>query len=306
MGCRFAQSVVLLIAYVLVCQPPTHAQLTAPVWIREAQSTKECSPSASSDDKPRSGPEVTIGELTFEGDLHMTIADQEQIAASLRQRKYSGDPDEVISEVLKRVRGAWQERGYFNVQVNGNARVLTSNSTNERAAVSVHVDEGQLYQLREITFKNNRAVSNVTALRNLFPLKEGDLFNVAMVREGLEKLRYAYGNLGYINSSFVPDTTIDDERRTISLDIDMDEGKPFTVSNINILGLEESVVQNISKDLLLKPGDVYNQRLVSLFLQEHASLLPTDASLDSHILYKRDVPAATIAITFDFRHCTVE
>src|SRR5947208_9568788 len=44
------------------------------------------------------------------------------------------------------------------------------------------------------------------------------------------------------------------------------------------MGLDESVLQNVREDLFVKPGDVYNRRLVKLFLDEHASLLQADES----------------------------
>jgi len=54
--------------------------------------------------------------------------------------------------------------------------VLTSSPVNQRISIKVRVDEGQRYRLGDIAFKNNRAVSNVKALRSLFPIKEGEVF----------------------------------------------------------------------------------------------------------------------------------
>jgi len=295
MRCRLAQ-LVLAIAYVLSCQQPTRAQVL-PAANPEAQNVKVCAPA--SVQRHPSGPEVTIVELNFEGDLRMPTTDQDQIATSLKQRTYSGDHDGATSEVLERVRRAWQDRGYFKVQVRGDARMLTSNLASERIAVTVHVDEGQQYRLGEITFRNNRAITNVQALRDLFPLQDGDVFDRAAVSKGLDNLRLAYGELGYINFTSVPDTQFNEERQTISLDVDTDEGKQFYVSSVNVLGAPEHVL----KDLLLKPGDIYNKRLVNLFFQEQAPAPPTDASPDSRIHLQLDERAATVAITFDFRHC---
>ena len=72
------------------------------------------------------------------------------------------------------------------------------------------------------------------------------------------------------------------------------------------MGLDEADFQNAVRDLLVKPGDVYDQRLVDLFLQEHASLLPITAPPDSPIDLQLDERAGTVAITYDFRPCRVE
>ncbi len=298
MRCRLAQ-LVLAIAYVLSCQQPTRARVL-PAANPEAQNVKVCAPA--SVQRHPSGPEVTIVELNFEGDHRMPTTDQDQIATSLKQRMYSGGHDGATSEVEERVRRAWQDRGYFKVQVRGDARVLTSNPASERIAVTVYVDEGQQYRLEEIRFQNNRAISNVDALRKLFPLKDGDIFSREKIAKGLDNLRFAYRQLGYINFTSVPHTQFNEERHTVSLDVDTDEGKQFHVSSINVLGLNDDVLE----DFLLKPGDIYNERLAHLSFEKHATSSLTDASFNSRVHLQLDERAATVAITFDFPNCPAE
>ena len=48
------------------------------------------------------------------------------------------------------------------------------------------------------------AAASVSALRNLFPLKDGDIFSREKIAKGLGNLRFAYRQLGYINSTSVP------------------------------------------------------------------------------------------------------
>jgi outer membrane protein assembly factor BamA len=196
MRCRFAQAA-LAVAYLLSCHTQAHAQIVLPATNSPAQDVKVCAPSVV-DKQPPSVPEVTIAELTFEGDLRMSTADQDQIATSLKQRKYSGEPDGVASEVFERVRAAWQDRGYFNVRVRGDAKVLSSSPVSERIGVAVQVDEGQQYLLGGIRFRNIRAISNEKFLRDLFPLKDGKIFSRKEIAKGLDNLRFAYRQLGYI------------------------------------------------------------------------------------------------------------
>ena len=98
------------------------------------------------------------------------------------------------------------------------------------------VEEGARYRLGSITFTGNKAVSNVKALRNTFVLRDGDWFNATMIQKGLENLKKAYGQLGYINFGAIPKPVYDDQKKTVSLDIDIDEGKPFYVSRIEFQG----------------------------------------------------------------------
>lgn len=274
---------------------PISAQVSVPAGNAQNQTATACAASSLRVHPP--DPEVTVAELTFEGTLLMP--DQDEITSSIKQDTYWGTPEAAASEVAERVRLAWQNHGYFKVQARADSQSLTSTPTNEQIAVTVHIDEGQQYRLEEIRFKNNRAISSVYGLRNLFPIKDGDVFERAAVTKGLENLRFMYSEFGYVNFTPVPETQFNDERRTISLTIDVDEGKQFYVSSISLLGADDHLLE----DSPLQPGNIYDQRLARRFVQEHSPSSLRDASPDSLIHLQLDERAGTLAITYDFRDC---
>ena len=296
---RFPQGVCLAVAFVVGCHPLTQAQLVAPSETPVAQAVLQCPPRVTFPDKQTPSPKVVIADLNFVGSVRMGISEQDQIAASLKKRSYSGDPDGVASDVEERVRRAWQEHGYFKVQVLDNTTILTSGPLESRIAITLQVDEGQQYRLSGITFKNNRAISNEQLLRSLYAIKDGNVFNIARLSKGLEKLHTAYGQFGYINFTAVPETQISEENQTISLDVDVDEGKQFYVGSINAIGLDEHSSQDAMKDFLLKPGDIYNRRLLDLSMKRLSSR-QSGALAEVH----QDETAGTVAITINFRHCS--
>ena len=97
-------------------------------------------------------------------------------------------------------------------------------------------------------------------------MKDGDIFNADMVRKGLEDLRKVYGALGYINFTAVPDTTVDEEHKLITLKIDIDEGKQFYVRRIEFQGNTTTRDKVIRRELVLEEGKVYNSQLWELSL----------------------------------------
>jgi outer membrane protein insertion porin family len=148
-----------------------------------------------------------------------------------------------------------------------------------------------------ITFKHNRAISNVKALRALFSINDGEIFSREKIAKGLENLRKVYGEYGYINYTGVPATTFDDEKRLAFLEIEVDEGKQFYVSSIDIVGADAELLN----DLAIKPGQIYNMRLIELFLRKH---LPGADVNDPDVQRRRlDERNGTVALTFDFRLC---
>lgn len=289
--------IVVFAAGLLAEQMPIHAQQADATVIPEVQDQSYCPRSSPSREAQPSGTEASIDNVTFSGFLQMPISDQDEIAASIREETHRGALDGVVGEALERVRAGWQNRGYFKVQVSGDTRTLTKNAGDLHIALFVHVDEGLRYTLGAITFKHNKAIRNVEALRALFPINDGDIFSREKIANGLENLRKVYGEYGYINYAGVPATTFDDEKRLAFLEIDVDEGKQFYVSSIDIVGADAKLLN----DLALTPGQIYNVRLIELFLRKH---LPGADVNDPNIQRRRlDERNGTVALTFDFRSC---
>ncbi len=97
-------------------------------------------------------------------------------------------------------------------------------------------------------------------------MKDGDIFNADMVRKGLEDLRKVYGALGYINFTAVPDTTVDEEHKLITLKIDIEEGKQFYVRRIEFRGNTTTRDKVIRRELAIEEGNLYNSQLWELSL----------------------------------------
>jgi outer membrane protein assembly factor BamA len=241
---------------------------------------------------------VKIAELSFEGAQRLPLSDQAQVASSLKQRSYSGGIDSVTSELEERIRREWQQRGYFEVQVHGKAKELTSSPVERRVALTFSLEEGQQYLLGGISFKGGKAFTGPQALRNLFSIQDGDIFNSSRVAEGLQALSDAYHQLGYLNFTSVPETRIDERQRTIWLDIDLDEGKQFFICRITVAGLDELASEQVLKNFLQKRGDLYNQRLVELSMERLSS--PGSIAIYQYYLNEK---VGTVAVTVSFRHC---
>lgn len=101
----------------------------------------------------------------------------------------------------------------------------------------------------------------------------------------------------------MPDTLFDNERGTISLKIDVDEGKQFYIRSIDVRGLDKSARQEILKDFSV--GKVYNARLFDVSLKKHSWLFQFTSDDPRHVTKRLDERAATVAITLDARPCPV-
>jgi outer membrane protein insertion porin family len=237
----------------------------------------------------KEGPKVKVGKIKFEGNKNVKARILRYAMKNLRPigiphsiflenifaRTYDATK---LDEDTERVRNEYQNRGYFKVIVNepkaeirdtghkGPHIPLLQGGSGKSVDITMPIEEGDRYTLGSITFKNNKAVSNVKALRNLFPIKDGDVFSKEKVGKGLENLRKAYGEQGYINFTSVPETRFDDEKKLIFLDIDVDEGKQFYVRRIEFTGNTTTRDRVIRREIALEEGNIYNSRLWELSL----------------------------------------
>ncbi len=233
----------------------------------------------------KEGPTVKVGKIEFQGNT--SIPDR-TLRASMKNLRPIGIPNSVIFENLfaktfdaskldedtERVRFAYRDKGYFKAQPaepitkvrdEGGLNFFTLRpSTGKRIDILIPIEEGERYRLGGITFTGNKQIQNTKVLRAQFALKDGDYFNASLFGKGVEQLRKAYGELGYINFVGSPVPRIDEAKKLIYLDIDIDEGKAFYVSRIEFTGNTITRDKVIRRELLLEEGQVYNSRLWEL------------------------------------------
>ncbi|MEO8737222.1 MAG: outer membrane protein assembly factor BamA [Edaphobacter sp.] len=233
----------------------------------------------------KEGPTVKVGKIAFTGNNNLS---DRTLRRAMKNLKPIGIPHSIILENLfartfdaskldedtERVRQAYRDRGYFkaltsepttHVRDAGGLNPFTLRpSKGKRVDILMPVEEGERYRLGGITFSGNKAVTNLKVLRAQFALKDGEYFNATMFSKGLDQLRKSYGELGYINFVGTPEPKIDEANKTISLNIDIDEGKPFYVSRIEFTGNSITRDKVIRRELMLEEGQVYNSRLWDL------------------------------------------
>ena len=230
----------------------------------------------------KEGPVVKVGQIKFVGNQHISSL---QLRRSMKNLRPIGIPYSLIFENLfartfdaskldedtERVRFAYRDKGYANAAVEtprtqirdeGGLNWFTFRpNRGKRIDILMPVEEGARYRLGTITFTGNSPRINVKALRGSFAVKDGDWFNASLIGKGLENLKKAYGGLGYINFVAIPKPIYDDQKKTVSLQVDIDEGKQFYVSRIEFQGNTITRDRVIRRELLLDEGQVYNSQL---------------------------------------------
>lgn len=247
---------------------------------------------------------VVIERINFDGPIGLSQSDVAKLIREENQKELNADDPEWVNEVVEvGLRGTWMNHGFFNAKATAEASSLGGDSTKERFLVTAHLEEGLQYRLRDIQFVGEAGIPEADMRREI-PLRNGDLFNVALVREGIESLTKLYNSHGYIDFTTAPQTEVDDDPGDfpqISLVMNLDEEKQFHIRNVEIVGLDPRL--EIRLRGLVRPGEIYNYEAIADFLKEEKSASTSGLSLDDAMQVRHNGKVGVVDLTFDFRPC---
>ena len=333
---RFAPVLALLgFIYPLACPSPLRGQ--SPTSPAPCSSP---APTSDENTESKVLPKVVIDSVVFDGQISLPDSAREQLVTELKQHDFYGSSWLAeIQEVA--IEGAWRDEGFFKVVTSAQAQIVSDGSVEQHVSVVVHVDEGIQYRLKDIRFRKapdyfggddgvrsdsddasgdskpklrKKSTSDDARylesgelafpseeLRRLVPLSNGELFSTKQIREGLDALGRLYHSHGYINFVATPITEVDDSDGTISLTLELDEGKQFRLRKTEVQGL------NPQSESALKwpmhPGDIFNNELFEDFFTDNKDILPAGASPRNAELIKNE-KYGTVDIRFVFPTCT--
>jgi outer membrane protein insertion porin family len=235
------------------------------------------------------GPKVKVGRIEIQGNQ---IFKDRAVIRAMRNLRPIGVPHSILLENIfaktydlskleqdkDMIRNFYQEHGYFMARSldqtvtmrkvgGGKFRIplFYMNKPGIRADVTVPVEEGRLYKIRNWNYvgvKLFRVPESLTP--QLFKMAPGDVFSTAKFRKGIDAMRELYGQFGYID--FVPDPFPEPIPGTDQIDItiNVDEGKQFFVRRIDFSGNTTTRDKVIRRELLLDEGDLFNSKMWEL------------------------------------------
>jgi outer membrane protein assembly factor BamA len=245
---------------------------------------------------------VIIKSIDFDGPIHLSQSDVARIIKETNQKVLNADDPDWIKDFTKiGLRDAWETHGYFTVNATAKARSMGGNSNEERFLVTAHVEEGLQYHLRDIRFRGDSTVPE-TELRAAIPIRDGEIFSVPLIRNGIEALTKMYGSHGYIDFTAVPDTEIDNDRPAwISLVFVLDQQRQYRVGKVEVMASNQKLEARLRG--VLSPGAIYNSEAVEDFFRQNEPEFPFGMVRSDEMQLTRNFETGIVDLTFDIRTC---
>ena len=209
-----------------------------------------------------------------------------------------------LEELKERIRQDLRDLGYANAAVEDGQLANLSGPPDSRSAdVAVRVFPGAKYQVEAIRFTGAKAFSP-DQLRSQFPIADGSLFNATAIGKGLEKLKSLYVSNGYADFGCVPKLVYDEERPTIALTLDLDEGRRYFFGRLFFDGVEPhaGAVQALRSAWKQLEGKVYDPQAVIQWVNANAPYLrpAADATPEQYVANHANPEAHQIDIVLQF------
>jgi outer membrane protein insertion porin family len=220
------------------------------------------------------GAKVRIGQIHFTGNK---VFSEEELKDTLKMNKErtmftmfkSTDKyhrEKLEYDIEMNLKAFYQEHGYMLVQVGQpltrifegpRGSIPFVRKTKEQFYIEIPVDAGDQYRIGKLELQNC-GVFDCSRMVSAFGLKQGDVVNYKRIKDTLEQFKKLYGNLGYINWSYIPERNINPDKKTMDLVFDFQPDKQFYVNRINFFGNTKTRDKVIRREFYLEEGKIFS------------------------------------------------
>jgi outer membrane protein insertion porin family len=212
------------------------------------------------------GPKSGIIGVTFLGNSRFSSNDLRGVVVTKESRWYrlfssndNYDPDRIEYD-REQLRKYYRNRGYYDFRIVSSVAELAP--ARNGFAVTYALDEGARYKFGKLTVVTELKKLNPDILRQLLPIKEGEVYQDDKIEKATDALTFAAGAAGFAFVDVRPRYTPNPARHTVDVTFDVKEGPRVYIDRIDIVGNNQTMDYVIRRQLTVSEGDAYNRALV--------------------------------------------
>ncbi|MDE5628262.1 MAG: outer membrane protein assembly factor BamA [Muribaculaceae bacterium] len=169
----------------------------------------------------------------------------------------------------------YTDKGFGNATANIKLREDLSNQN--EVFVDINIDKHSKVKVHKIYFSGNEVMSDGALKRTLKKTNEkNDILKIfsqkkfveSDYQDDLNRILDKYNEKGYRDARIIADSVVPYDDGTVDVYIDLDEGRKYYIKDINWVGNTIYPNEILDDFLGMKPGDVYNQKLMRKRLNE--------------------------------------
>jgi outer membrane protein insertion porin family len=212
------------------------------------------------------GPKSGVLFVNFLGNKEFSDNDLRDVVVTKESRWFkffssndNYDPDRIEYD-REQLRKFYRNRGFYDFRIVSAVAELAPDKNG--FAVTYTVDEGPKYKFGKIGVQTELARLKPDQLRQLLPIKEGQVYQDDAIEKATDALTFAAGAAGFAFVDVRPRYTPNRQNNTVDVTFEVKEGPRVYVERIDVVGNTRTLDPVIRRELLVSEGDAYNRVLV--------------------------------------------
>ena len=212
------------------------------------------------------GPKSGILRVNFLGNVQFSANDLRNVIVTKESAWYkffssndNYDPDRIEYD-REQLRKFYRNRGFYDFRIISSVAELAPDKNG--FAVTYAIDEGARYRFGKLTVKTELKKLNGDILRQLLPIREGQVYQDQKIEQSTDALTFAAGAAGFAFVDVRPRYTPNPAKHTVDVTFDVKEGPRVYVDRIDIVGNTATLDYVIRRQMIVSEGDAYNRALV--------------------------------------------
>jgi outer membrane protein insertion porin family len=229
------------------------------------------------------GPRTKLTRVSFSG--NKAINDDDLLAVMglaessvLKSRRIT---DAMVEDDVNRIKALYESKGFLKAEVTPSEIQFSDDGTT--AGISFDIKEGPRTSIHSITFTGNSGVTD-EELRDIVPKETGAWYNPQSVDDYKNQILNLYSQKGYIHAAVDVQRSFNEDGTAVDLDFKIDEGIPVYIGRVILRGNQDTMDVVILRELLFKPGGVYDyekilrsqQRIFKLGFMSQVKIQPVN------------------------------
>ncbi|MBA3811172.1 MAG: outer membrane protein assembly factor BamA [Caulobacteraceae bacterium] len=201
-----------------------------------------------------------LGNVEFSGnDLRNVVVTKESQWYKFFASNDNYDPDRIEYD-REQLRKFYRNRGFYDFRIVSSVAELAPDRNG--FAVTYALDEGAKYRFGKLTVQTDLKKLNGDILRQLLPIREGQIYQDQKIEQATDALTFAAGAAGFAFVDVRPRYTPNPARHTVDVVFEVKEGPRVYIDRIDIVGNTTTLDYVIRRQLNVAEGDAYNRALV--------------------------------------------
>jgi outer membrane protein insertion porin family len=208
------------------------------------------------------GPPTYVRKITFEGNRAFDEGKLRGVVATREERWWrfltsndTYDPERLNYD-RELLRKYYLQNGYADFEVVSAVAELAPDRRN--FYLTITVKEGPRYKVEKVDLNVNIKNLPKEKLQHAIVIKPGTWFNAKLIDDSINNITDAAGSVGYAFVDVKPRPEKNEQKKTISISFDVEQGPRVFVERVDIQGNVRTLDRVIRREILIADGDAFN------------------------------------------------